>query len=53
MNCPSCGADIPVGNVGACLLEEKVPYIRCHVCLALLKVTLKTASEDELPDGWD
>lgn len=39
IECPFCGADIPVENVGACLLEAD--DIVCHECRTVLVAVLE------------
>ena len=47
MECPICGENIPVRNVGVCIDESGEPYVRCHACRALLRVELADARDDD------
>lgn len=32
MDCPYCDAEIPIENVGVCLLEGGTNEVMCHIC---------------------
>jgi hypothetical protein len=51
MECPICGENIPVRNVGVCIDESGEPFVRCHGCRRLLRVELVDASHEDDNDS--
>lgn len=40
LDCPFCGEEIDVKNIGATLLDTGIPKIKCHGCQSEIDIEL-------------